>query len=119
MGTRDRRWTKGRWNSVTVGVIVVAALVLAAAIGAVQDPTADAATSGVPDSPGPQYHAAQDEIVDGDQADTLHETYCATGVSLQFNTIISDHLTGIVTGNGTAHEWIVNRFNDAPAPSNC
>jgi pimeloyl-ACP methyl ester carboxylesterase len=66
-----------------------------------------------------QYHASADEIVDLAQADALHKTYCAKGVRLQFNRILSDHLTGIITGNGTAHEWIINRFNDATAPSNC
>ncbi|MBN1171539.1 MAG: hypothetical protein JXA67_05145 [Micromonosporaceae bacterium] len=66
-----------------------------------------------------QYHASKDEIVDLSQAETLHKNYCAKGVRLQFDTILSDHLTGVLTGNGTAHDWIVNRFNDTSAPSNC
>ncbi|MDQ1294487.1 MAG: hypothetical protein QG608_2370 [Actinomycetota bacterium] len=66
-----------------------------------------------------QYHAKQDEIVKLPQADALHKVYCAKGVRLQFNTILSDHLTGIMTGNKAAHQWIVKRFHDDPAPSNC
>lgn len=66
-----------------------------------------------------QYHAAADEIVDLAQADTLHKAYCAQGVRLQFNKIVSEHLTGIIAGNGASHEWIVDRLNDVPAPSNC
>jgi pimeloyl-ACP methyl ester carboxylesterase len=66
-----------------------------------------------------QYHARLDEIVKLSQAETLHKVYCAKGVRLQFNTILSDHLTGVITGNKAAHQWIVNRFHGAPAPSNC
>jgi pimeloyl-ACP methyl ester carboxylesterase len=66
-----------------------------------------------------QYHAVQDEIVDFTQADALHRAYCAEGVRLQFNTFVSEHVAGIVVGNGTAHDWIVNRFKGAQAPSNC
>jgi pimeloyl-ACP methyl ester carboxylesterase len=66
-----------------------------------------------------QYHGRLDEIVPGAQADALHKTYCAAGVKLQFNKIIADHTVGIMSGNSAAHQWIVNRFNDAPAPSNC
>ncbi len=66
-----------------------------------------------------QYHASHDEIVDLAQADALHRTYCDSGVRLQFDTILSDHLTGVLTGNGAAHEWIVDRFAGAAAPSNC
>jgi hypothetical protein len=66
-----------------------------------------------------QYHAATDEIVNTAQADTLHKTYCAAGVREQWNTYISDHLSGIFAGNNDAHQWIVNRFAGTQAPTNC
>lgn len=66
-----------------------------------------------------QYHASTDEIVNTPQAETLHRTYCAAGVREQWKTYISDHATGIFAGNADAHQWIVNRFTGAAAPSNC
>ncbi|WP_233157888.1 lipase family protein [Actinokineospora bangkokensis] len=66
-----------------------------------------------------QYHALTDEIVNTPQGDALHKSYCASGVRLQWNTYISDHLTGIFAGNGDAHKWIVDRFSGKAAPSNC
>ncbi|MEU7787539.1 lipase family protein [Amycolatopsis sp. NPDC049159] len=66
-----------------------------------------------------QYHASTDEIVNTPQAETLHRTYCAAGVREQWKTYISDHATGILAGNADAHQWIVNRFTGAAAPSNC
>ncbi|MDI5978649.1 lipase family protein [Amycolatopsis magusensis] len=66
-----------------------------------------------------QYHAAVDEIVNTPQADTLHKTYCGKGVTLQWNTYVAEHLTGIFAGNGDAHKWMTERFAGASAPSNC
>ncbi|WP_442874395.1 lipase family protein [Amycolatopsis sp. NBC_00438] len=66
-----------------------------------------------------QYHASTDEIVNTPQADALHKTYCAAGVREQWNTYVSDHLSGIFAGNGDAHQWIVKRFAGDQAPSNC
>ncbi|OLR94269.1 lipase family protein [Actinokineospora bangkokensis] len=66
-----------------------------------------------------QYHALTDEIVNTPQAEALRKTYCSAGVEVQWNTYISDHLTGILAGNGDAHKWIVDRFADKQAPSNC
>ncbi|MGW4592238.1 lipase family protein [Amycolatopsis thermoflava] len=66
-----------------------------------------------------QYHAATDEIVNTPQADALHKQYCAAGVTEQWNTYVSDHLSGIFAGNADAHRWIVDRFAGTDAPSNC
>ncbi|NYI89498.1 pimeloyl-ACP methyl ester carboxylesterase [Amycolatopsis endophytica] len=66
-----------------------------------------------------QYHAATDEIVNTPQADALHKQYCAAGVTEQWQTYVSDHLSGIFAGNGDAHQWIVDRFAGEEAPSNC
>ena len=66
-----------------------------------------------------QYHASTDEIVNTPQADALHRTYCAAGVREQWQTYVSDHITGVLAGNADAHQWIVKRFNGDPAPSNC
>ncbi|MEU0466949.1 lipase family protein [Amycolatopsis sp. NPDC006131] len=66
-----------------------------------------------------QYHAATDEIVNTPQADALHKHYCAAGVPEQWNTYVSDHLSGIFAGNADAHRWIVDRFAGKEAPTNC
>ena len=66
-----------------------------------------------------QYHAATDEIVNTPQADALHQRYCAAGVREQWQTYVSDHLSGIFAGNADAHQWIVDRFAGKEAPTNC
>jgi pimeloyl-ACP methyl ester carboxylesterase len=66
-----------------------------------------------------QYHASTDEIVNTPQADALHRGYCAAGVREQWQTYVSDHITGVLAGNADAHQWIVKRFNGDPAPTNC
>ncbi|WP_456049229.1 lipase family protein [Actinokineospora spheciospongiae] len=66
-----------------------------------------------------QYHASTDEIVNTPQGDALHKSYCAAGVTEQWNTYISDHLTGIFAGNADAGKWIKDRFAGKTAPSNC
>ncbi|AIJ26000.1 hypothetical protein [Amycolatopsis methanolica] len=37
----------------------------------------------------------------------------------QWNTYVSDHLSGIFAGNADAHRWIVDRFAGKDAPPNC
>ncbi|WP_424185338.1 lipase family protein [Actinokineospora sp. G85] len=66
-----------------------------------------------------QYHAAFDEIVNTPQGDALHKSYCASGVKVQWNTYVAEHLSGIFAGNADASTWIKNRVEGKAAPSNC
>ncbi|WP_424190589.1 lipase family protein [Actinokineospora sp. G85] len=66
-----------------------------------------------------QYHAVADEIVNTPQADQLHKDYCASGVKVQWNTYVAEHLSGIFAGNADASTWLKERFQGKEAPSNC
>lgn len=66
-----------------------------------------------------QYHAPNDDIVPFDQAATLREKYCALGMSVQWRTFDTGHVTTVGRGNAAALSFIADRFAGVPPVSNC
>ncbi|MBS1846900.1 MAG: prolyl oligopeptidase family serine peptidase [Actinobacteria bacterium] len=75
---------------------------------------------GKPTVPVFQYHALADEMVQYNQAHTLHETYCAKGVNETWQVYpVAEHATAMLEGQGDALNFLANRFAGLPVISNC
>ncbi len=66
-----------------------------------------------------QYHATLDEAVDYGQAKDLRIRYCDAGVRLQWKAYLGEHLTGFLSGQMDAVNWLQDRFDDRSAAENC
>lgn len=76
--------------------------------------------AGKPTVPVFQYHALFDEMVDYNQAKTLHKQYCSKGVNETWVVYpIAEHATGMLEGQTAALDFLGARFAGLPALSNC
>lgn len=76
--------------------------------------------SGKPTVPVYQYHALFDEMVQFQQADTLHKDYCAKGVNLTWQIFpVAEHATGMAEGWPSALQFMTDRFDGKPTSGNC
>jgi len=73
----------------------------------------------VPGAPVYIYEGTVDELMPIADVDALVDKYCAQGVKVQYTRTRNDHLLLAVTGFGKAFNYLVDRLNDVPVPSNC
>lgn len=73
----------------------------------------------LPGAPVYIYEGTVDELMPIADVDALVAKYCAQGVKVQYTRTRNDHLLLAVTGFGKAFDYLVDRLNDVPVPSNC
>jgi hypothetical protein len=73
----------------------------------------------VPQAPLYIYQGTLDQVMPIDDVDQLVQTYCRAGVKVQYERTINDHLILPFTGFGGAVDFISDRFEGKPAPSQC
>lgn len=67
-----------------------------------------------------QWHAMMDTIVAFPQAQTLRDTYCASGVNVTWLPIpATEHVSGLVAGLPFATNFLADRFAGSPTAGNC
>jgi hypothetical protein len=69
-------------------------------------------------------HTPSDDIVPYGQGKQLAKDWCGKGASVQFNDLVSlfpffSHAMSAFGASGNAANWIADRMNGAPAPTNC
>ncbi|MBJ8344143.1 lipase [Antrihabitans sp. YC2-6] len=75
---------------------------------------------GVPTAPIFEWHAPQDALIPVDSIVATVNRYCAAGARVQSELFPSpDHLTTAVLGAPAALNYLDQRFQGIPAPSNC
>jgi triacylglycerol lipase len=75
---------------------------------------------GTPEAPVYEYHAVADELAPIGPARELVERFCGAGVTVQhYEDYASEHISLVATGAVGAVDYLQNRFEGAPAPSNC
>ncbi|WP_371829915.1 lipase family protein [Rhodococcoides trifolii] len=76
--------------------------------------------AGVPKAPIFDWHSPTDALIPVDSVDNTLNRYCAAGAKVQrLLTPSPDHLSAAVIGLPVALNWLQDRFNGVPAPSNC
>jgi hypothetical protein len=66
------------------------------------------------------YQAVPDELIPIADVDGLMKTYCAEGVTVDYQrNLASEHLTLVGTGAFAALDWLEARFAGTPAPNTC
>lgn len=76
--------------------------------------------SGVPTIPIYEWHSPIDGLIPVDSILNTVSRYCGAGVPVQSDIYpVPDHLTAAVLGLPTALNYLEQRFQGAPAPSNC
>jgi hypothetical protein len=72
-----------------------------------------------PEVPLYQYHGLLDEIIPYSVEQTLHQQYCALGVTTQLAGYPGDHiLTQVLAQTGVVN-WLAARIAGTPASGNC
>jgi hypothetical protein len=66
-----------------------------------------------------QYHGLADEVIPYQVEVTLHQQYCAQGVTTQLTGFPGDHVLTQVEAQAAVAGWISDRLAGKPAPSNC
>lgn len=66
-----------------------------------------------------QYHGLLDEVIPYRVEASLHQQYCAMGVTTQLTGFPGDHVLTQVLAQGDVVNWISSRLAGTPAPSNC
>jgi hypothetical protein len=66
-----------------------------------------------------QYHGLADEVIPYQVEATLHQQWCAMGVTTQLTGFPGDHVLTQVEAQPVVVNWISARLAGAPAPSNC
>ncbi|MBH0780958.1 lipase [Nocardia sp. NEAU-351] len=75
---------------------------------------------GVPEMPIFEWHSATDPLIPVDAILNTNRRYCAAGVRLQSEQLLSpEHMTTAVLGIPAVVTWLDARFRGDPAPSNC
>lgn len=66
------------------------------------------------------YKAVNDEISPVEDTDELYDSYCASGVSVEYaRDLLSEHAILIITGSADAFLWIVDRLDGVPVKKGC
>jgi hypothetical protein len=66
-----------------------------------------------------QYHGLLDEVIPYAVGKNLRNDWCTRGVTVQFDTYVAEHATGVLLGAPAAMSWLAARIAGAPAPNNC
>ncbi len=66
-----------------------------------------------------QYHGLIDEVIPYSLGEHLRNQWCASGVTVEFDTYPADHVTGVIEGAPAAMVWLNARIAGAPPPNNC
>jgi len=75
---------------------------------------------GTPSAPVYEYHAVLDELAPIGPARALVDRFCAAGTPVQqVEDYIGEHITELITGYLGAMDYLQNRFDGKPPPSNC
>lgn len=72
----------------------------------------------IPRAPLYIYEGTNDEIMPIKDVDDLVDTYCANGVTVQYNRTTGEHL-GMALSSSGAMNWSLDRLAGKAAPSNC
>lgn len=72
-----------------------------------------------PQVPVLQYHGLADEVIPYQVEATLHQQWCAMGVTTQLTSYPGDHVATHAEAQPEVLGWLRARFAGAPAPSNC
>ncbi|WP_234347512.1 lipase family protein, partial [Streptomyces specialis] len=77
-----------------------------------------------PDVPTLVEHAPGDDVVPYEQGRQMARDWCEGGATVQFNNLsaflpIFQHLLAALNTSQSSAEWLTDRFNGEPAPSNC
>ncbi|MCM6772139.1 lipase family protein [Nocardia sp. CDC159] len=77
-------------------------------------------TDSVPSMPFYEWHSPIDGLVPVDAIVNTDRRWCAAGVRVQSAALpVPDHLTAAVLGLPEVLQWLTDRFEGKPAPSNC
>ncbi len=66
-----------------------------------------------------QYHGLVDEVIPYGVEQTLHDQYCAMGVTTELVGYPGEHVTTQLEAQANVDSWIQHRIEGKPAPSNC
>jgi len=66
----------------------------------------------------PTYGSGDGVMIAGDVR-SLARRYCRRGVAVEHHQYPLSHVTAVATWAPQAYAWLVGRFGDSPAPSNC
>ncbi|BCS20875.1 putative secretory lipase [Aspergillus puulaauensis] len=66
------------------------------------------------------YKSANDEVSPVEDTDDLYDSYCASGVSVEYaRDLLSEHAILAVTGSADAFLWVVDRLDGVPVKKEC
>lgn len=65
------------------------------------------------------FHGTDDEILPRDQAEELRDQYCAAGSEVTWRTFPGEHVSTLITGAGSAVDYLAERFNGDAPESDC
>ena len=128
LNASGRQLVAAHRNDCLVGLIAAFALkhyrdILTTDVLALPDWQADFAQSRLggtaPQVPILQYHGLLDEVIPYPVGKNLRNKWCASGVTVEFDTYPADHVTGVVEGAPAAMLWLNARIAGAPPPNNC
>ena len=66
-----------------------------------------------------QYHGLADEVIPYQVEASLHQQWCAMGVTTQLTAFPGDHVLTQVEAQPAVANWISDRLAGTPAPGNC
>jgi pimeloyl-ACP methyl ester carboxylesterase len=66
-----------------------------------------------------ETHGYLDEVIPYSVEQTLHNTWCADGVTDELVGFVGDHILTAVEDQSTTDDWLAARFAGDAAPSNC
>lgn len=66
-----------------------------------------------------QYHGLADEVIPYQVEATLHQQWCAMGVTTQLTAFPGDHVLTQIEAQPAVANWISDRLAGTPAPGNC
>jgi Secretory lipase len=72
-----------------------------------------------PDVPLLETHGLLDEVIPYSVEVTLHNEYCAMGVTTQLDSYLGDHVLTALLDQSDVVNWLSGRFAGQPAPDNC
>jgi hypothetical protein len=72
-----------------------------------------------PDVPLLETHGLLDEVIPYSVEVTLHNQYCAMGVTTQLDSYLGDHVLTALLDQTDVVNWLSGRFAGQPAPENC
>lgn len=66
------------------------------------------------------YKSANDEVSPVEDTDELYDTYCASGVDVEYaRDLLSEHAILTITGSADAFLWVVDRLDGVPVEKGC